>query len=257
MAAAENGTSAGSLHGLVALITGGSRRIGLAVARELALAGADIAINYSSDTAQADAAAAEIVALGRRAIAVQADVRDAAAVGSMIERIERELGGLDILVNNAARRPHSTLADISIEDWHAVVDLVLDGSFLCAKLADGLLARSGRGAIVNMGGLFALIGGAETPHVSAAKMGLIGVTRSLAQHFGPKGVTVNCVVPGSIGASDDPPERATRHQPIERIPMRRIGTPEDIARAVRALVGPDFRYVTGQTIHVNGGLYAG
>lgn len=245
----------GSLKGCVALVTGGSRRIGLAIARELASAGADIAINYSSDAPQAEAAVREIDALGRRAIAVKADIRDRDAVRAMVEFAAKQLGGIDILVNNAARRPHAKLSDLTLKEWHEVTDIVLDGAFLCAQAADPWLARQGRGAIVNIGGLFGMLGTPDSPHVSAAKMGLIGMTRSLATYFGPKGVTVNCIVPGSVAAPDDPPERASRHQPLENIPMRRLGSPDDIARVVRALTGPDFRYVTGQTLHVNGGLF--
>ena len=244
-----------SLKGCVALVTGGSRRIGLAIVRELAGAGADIAINYSTDAAQAERAVREIEALGRRAVAVKADIRDRDAVAAMVDVAASRLGGVDIVVNNAARRPHSSLADLTLPEWHEVTDIVLDGTFLCAQAAEPWLVRQGRGAIVNIGGLFGMLGTPNAPHVGAAKMGLIGITRSLATHFGPKGVTVNCVVPGSVAAPDDPPERASRHQPLETIPMRRLGSPQDIARVVRALAGPDFRYVTGQTLHVNGGLF--
>jgi 3-oxoacyl-[acyl-carrier protein] reductase len=245
----------GHLEGLVALVTGGSRRIGLSIARELAVAGADIVINYASDDAQGEKAAQEIIALGRRAIAIRADVRNRSEVQAMIAAASDKLGGLDILVNNAAKRPHAGLSDLTLDEWHGVTDIVLDGAFLCAQAAESLLVRSGRGAIVNIGGLFAILGGPHTPHVSAAKMGLIGITRSLSTYFGPMGVTVNCVVPGSVAAPADPAERASRHQPLENIPLRRLGAPEDIARVVRALAGEDFRYVTGQTIHVNGGLF--
>lgn len=244
-----------SLKGCVALVTGGSRRIGLAIARELAVAGADIAINYANEEAQAEIAVREIQALGRRAVAVRADIRDRDKVAAMVKIAARDLGGLDILVNNAARRPHSNLSELTLQEWHEVTDIVLDGTFLCAQAAEHWLVRRGRGAIVNIGGLFGMLGTANAPHVGAAKMGLIGITRSLATHFGSKGVTVNCVVPGSVAAPDDPPERASRHQPLDTIPMRRLGSPDDIARVVRALAGPDFRYVTGQTIHVNGGLF--
>jgi 3-oxoacyl-[acyl-carrier protein] reductase len=243
------------LEGLVALVTGGSRRMGLAIARELASAGADIVVNYSHDTAQAALAVREIESIGRRGIAIKADVRDRDQVKAMIAEAATQLGGLDILVNNAAKRPHAALSELTLEEWHAVTGIVLDGAFLCAQGAEAWLARTGRGSIVNIGGLFATLGVPLTPHVSAAKVGLIGLSRSLATHFGPQGVTVNCVIPGSIAAADDPPERAARHQPLTNIPMRRLGSPSDIARVVRALAGPDFRYVTGQTIHVNGGLF--
>lgn len=212
-----------SLRGCVALVTGGSRRIGLAIASELAAAGADIALNFASDAAQAEAAVRQIEAVGRRAVAVKADIRDRDAVRAMVEVATQRLGGIDILVNNAARRPHSNLSELTLKEWHEVTDIVLDGTFLCAQAVEPWIIRQGRGSIINIGGLFGMLGAPNSPHVSAAKMGLIGMTRSLATHFGPKGVTVNCVVPGSVSAPDDPPERASRHQPLETIPMRRLG----------------------------------
>jgi 3-oxoacyl-[acyl-carrier protein] reductase len=243
------------LDGLIALVTGGSRRIGLAIGRELAVAGATIVVNYAHDEAQAERAVRAIEADGGRALAIRADIGDPPQVKAMVERAVAELGGIDILINNAASRPHGELAGLSLGDWHRVLGVALDGAFLCAQACEAHLVRSGRGSIVNIGGLVAQMGHSKTLPVSAAKMGLVGLTRSLAHHFGPLGVTVNCLAPGSIGSQEDDAERRARQHPLESIPLRRIGSPQDVARAVRALVGPAFRFLTGQTIHLNGGIY--
>ena len=247
--------SGGELEGLVALITGGSRRIGLAIGRELARGGAAIVVNYAHDAAQAAEAVRAIEADGGKALAIRADVGDPEAVKAMVDEAAAAFGGLDILVNNAASRPHMALAEISLEEWHRVLNLALDGAFLCAQACEPWLGKTGRGSIVNIGGLVAQTGNAKTLPVSAAKMGLVGLTRSLAHHFGPAGVTVNCLTPGSISAEEDDAERRTRSFPLDAIPMRRLGTPQDVAGAVRALAGPAFRYVTGQILHLNGGVY--
>ena len=243
------------LSGLTALVTGGTRRIGLAIATECARAGANIVINYAGDHVQATTAVQAIEALGGRVMAVQADVRDSRQVDGMVAKALGRFGGVDILVNNAAKRPHSTLQALSLAAWHDVVHLILDGSFLCAKACEPYLSRTGRGSIVNIGGLVAQLGNVEAPHVSAAKSGLVGLTRALAQHFGPLGVTVNCLTPGSIVAEEDDAERRGRAFSLEQIPMRRVGTPQDVAGAVRALVGPQFRFLTGQNLHLNGGVF--
>ncbi len=245
------------LDGLVALVTGGSRRIGLAIARDLAEAGAHVVISYVADREAAASAVETIRARGRQAIAVRADVRIPEQVQAMIQTIAGHFGRLDILVNSAALRSSLPLPDMTLAQWHDATDVVLDGAFLCAQAAEALLTASGHGTIVNIGGLTANVGAARSPHVSTAKMGLVGLTRSLALHFGPSGVTVNCVVPGSIAAIEDLPDRTTRYAPLETIPMRRYGTPEDLAGVVRAVVGPAFRWVTGQAIQVNGGAFFG
>jgi 3-oxoacyl-[acyl-carrier protein] reductase len=243
------------LAGLVALVTGGSRRMGLAIAQELGRAGADVVVNFANDPQQAERAVQSIEALGARAMAIQADVAQPDQVERMVAAAVDRFGGLDILINNAAKRPHTELDNITLDDWHSVIRLVLDGAFLCAKAAELYLPRTGRGSIINIGGLVALLGNAHTLHVSAAKSGLVGVTRSLAHHFGPLGVTVNCVTPGSVGAPGDDAARRARQHSLDQIPMRRLGTTEDVAGVVRSIAGPRFRFLTGQNIHLNGGIF--
>jgi 3-oxoacyl-[acyl-carrier protein] reductase len=243
------------LGGLTVLVTGGTRRIGLAMALECARAGANVVVNYAGDHVQAATAVQAIEALGGRALAVHADVRDGLQVTRLVTTAVDHFGGVDILINNAARRPHAKLSGISLADWHDVLDLIIDGAFLCAKECERHLPRTGRGAILNIGGLVAQLGNGDAPHVSAGKSGLIGLTRALAQHFGPLGVTVNCLTPGSIVAADDDAERRGRAPSVDKIPLRRVGTPQDIAGAARAIVGPRFRFLTGQTVHINGGVF--
>lgn len=245
------------LHGLTALITGGTRRIGFAIAEECARAGANVVMNYVHDEARAAKSIAIIEARAGRAIAVQADVRDARQVDEMVGAAVTRFGGVDILVNSAAIRPHCAFPDLSLSAWQDVLSVILDGAYNCVQACAPYLIRSGRGAIVNMGGLMAELGNARAIHVSAGKSGLIGLTRALAQHFGPLGVTVNCVTPGSIVADDDDDdeERRGRAEAASNIPMRRCGTPQDVASVVRAIVGPGFRFFTGQNVHLNGGSF--
>jgi 3-oxoacyl-[acyl-carrier protein] reductase len=248
--------SPGELAGQVALVTGGVRKIGRAIALALAQEGAAIAVNAKSSREEADDTVREIAAAGGKACAVMADITDEAAVTRMVAEIAAALGPVDILVNNAAIRRDSAFTTMSFTDWHAVMAVVLDGAFLCSRaVIPGMLAKA-RGTIVNIGGLTAHTGAIGRAHVSAAKAGLVGLTKALAVEFGGNGVTVNCVAPGLIRG----PRSATSgkggtipgggHPPVGR-----EGEPQDVAAAVMLLCGPGGRYITGQTIHVNGGLF--
>jgi len=243
------------LGGLTVLITGGTRRIGFAIAAECARAGANVVMNYVRDQERAGKSVSAIEARGGRALAVQADVRQPGQVEKMVKVAVERFGSVDVLVNSAALRPHSALSELSLAAWHDVLGIILDGAFICARACAPHLVRSGRGAIVNIGGLVAERGNAQAVHVSAAKSGLIGLTRALARHFGPLGVTVNCLTPGCILDDDDEAERRARASPTEAIPMGRPGSPQDVAGVVRALVGPGFRFYTGQNLHLNGGSF--
>jgi 3-oxoacyl-[acyl-carrier protein] reductase len=243
------------LAGRVALVTGAGRNIGRAIALALSGGGAAVAVNALRSQAEIDAVAAEIEAAGGKALAVLADVTDPAAVARMVEATEARLGRIDILVNNAAVRDVSTLDDIDLVRWRAITGVILDGAFICAKACAKSL-RAGGGTIVNIGGLSAHTGAAGRPHVVAAKAGLVGLTRALAHDLAGDGVTVNCVAPGLIdtvrGASSG---ARSAHEGRHESALGRRGTPEEIAHAVRFLAGPGARYITGQTLHVNGGAF--
>jgi 3-oxoacyl-[acyl-carrier protein] reductase len=246
------------LQGKVALVTGGSRRIGKAIALKLATAGAALAVNARTSRAEVDATVAEIEAKGGRAVPALADITDAAANSRMIETTVAALGRLDIVVHNAVVREHGLLEELDIERWRIALSVVLDGAFLTAKHAAPHLERVG-GTIIMIGGTTAFTGG-RGPATPTAKAGLGGLVKSLATALGPKGVTANLVSPGRIEAEDDTSERKaylSKGRPDNLIPLRRPGVPADVADVVVSLAGPHFRYVTGQTIHVTGGFYMG
>jgi 3-oxoacyl-[acyl-carrier protein] reductase len=244
-----------ALDGRVALVTGGSRRIGRAIALALAGEGAAVVVNARSAAAEAEAVAAEIRAGGGRALVQLADVADPDAVERMILATIGAFGRLDILVNNAALRARAELAALDYAQWRRVVGTILDGAFLCARAAAPHLVAAD-GTIVNIGGATGQTGAKAHAHVVAAKAGLIGLTKALAHDLAPR-VTVNCLSPGLIEAAGDDPQRAATRRaqyPLERIPAGRAGTPEDVARAVVALCGPAFRFMTGQVVGLNGGI---
>ena len=245
------------LGGKVAIVTGAGRNIGRAIALALAEAGAWVVVNARSNRAEADAVAYEIAARGGKALVLIGDVADAAAVQAMADAAIKQLGRLDILVNNAALRREKAFAEMSYADWREIMDVTLDGTFHCVKACLPALKQSGSGTIVNIGGLSAHTGAKDRAHVVTAKAGIVGFTRALAHDLASDGITVNCVVPGLIGTPrpKDKPEPA-HHLTHQTITGAR-GRPEDVAAAVRFLCGPGARYITGQAIHSNGGAYLG
>jgi 3-oxoacyl-[acyl-carrier protein] reductase len=250
------------LSGKVAIVTGSARRNGRAIAHRLAQAGACVVITSHTALEKAQAVAFEIERDhgAGRAIACLVDVTDPAAVDAMVATTIDRLGRLDVLINNASIRLHGAIASVTLDDWHKVLRTILDGAFLCAKAAAPHLARSGRGVIVNIGGASAHVGGRNNLPVMTAKQGIVGLTRALAYELGPQGINVNCVSPGLIMAPDDPPQQTERMRAVfrpERVPLARMGDIEELADAVVALCGPSFRFVSGQVIHVNGGVYLG
>jgi 3-oxoacyl-[acyl-carrier protein] reductase len=248
----------GSLAGKVALITGGSRRIGREIALRLAAEGAAVAVNARTSRAEVDGVVGEIKAAGGNAVAAMADITDPAANAAMVETAVRAFGRLDIVVHNAVAREHASLQDLDLARWHAALAVVLDGAFLTAKHAAPHLERT-QGTIIMVSGGTGFTG-APSPAVPTAKAGLVGLMRSLAVALGPKGITANMVAPGRIEAEEDSAERKrglAQLRPDESIPLRRPGTPAEVADAVVALARRDFRYVTGQVIHLTGGFYMG
>ena len=245
------------LAGRAALVTGAGRNIGREIALTLASAGAHVAVNARSNRAEADAVVAEITAAGGKAIAVIGDVIDQAAVAAMVGATAKAFGRLDILVNCAAIRKEAAIDAMSYEQWREVLGVILDGAFHCTKAALPHLKASGQGAIISIGGVSAHTGAKHRAHVVTAKAGLIGLTKALAHDLSGDRVTVNCVVPGLINTNRDPNAALPSHHNVNRTLVGHLGASSDIANAVRYLVGPGARYVTGQTIHVNGGAYLG
>jgi 3-oxoacyl-[acyl-carrier protein] reductase len=249
-----NGT--GELAGQVALVTGGVRRIGRAIGVALARQGATVVVNARTSRDEAEDAVREIEALGGKARAMLADVTDEAGVAGMVDAIGRDLGGVDILINNAANRREAAFTEMSFADWHDILAVVLDGAFLCSRAVIPGMVAKGQGTIINIGGVTAHVGATRRAHVLAAKAGLVGLTKALAVEYGNAGITVNCVVPGRIGGP-----RAATAGTGGAIPggghplVGREGAPEDVAAAVALLCGPGGRYITGQSIHVSGGIY--
>ena len=247
---------ASELAGKVALVTGGARNIGRAIARALAAGGAAVMVNARSSREDAEQTVALIKAAGGRAVPYFADVTDAREVAAMVEALLGEFGRLDMLVNNAAVRAEVPFADMKLEDWRRVVSTVLDGAFLCTQACLPHLVRAGGGSVVNIGGMTAHKGATGRAHVVAAKAGLAGLTRALAADLAPHDITVNTVVPGTIATIrglPGAPERPAHRQGVP--PVGRRGEPDEVAATVRFLCGPGARYITGQSLHVNGGGY--
>jgi len=242
------------LSGRVAIVTGSGRNIGRAIAIELARAGAAVVVNARASVIEAEGVADEIRRDGGRASVAMADVSNPAAVAGLVESAIRAFGRLDILVNNVGVRKETEFADLRYEEWREIVATILDAAYLCSHAALPHLVASGSGAIVNIGGLSSWTGAKGRAHVIAAKAGLVGLTRGLAHDLAQHGITVNCVSPGMIEtsrASGKEPAHHAVHTPL----VGRRGTPEEIAALVRFLCGPDARYITGQTIHANGGVF--
>jgi 3-oxoacyl-[acyl-carrier protein] reductase len=242
------------LDGRVAIVTGAGRNIGRAMALELAAGGAAVVVNVRQNLAQGEGVAQEIEASGGKALAVAADVADAAAVDKMVAAAVGRFGRLDCLVNNAAIRGEQPLEQMTYADWRKVLDSILDGTFHCVKAALPHLKRSGGGAIVNIGGLSGHTGAKDRLHVVTAKSGLVGMTRALAYELADAKVTVNLVVPGLVAT---PRHKEPHHHGLHHTLFGEAGQPEDIAAMVRFLCGPGARYINGQTIHLSGGAYFG
>jgi 3-oxoacyl-[acyl-carrier protein] reductase len=242
------------LEGRVALVTGAGRNIGRATVLKLASEGADVIVNVRSNQQEADSVAEEARALGVRATSALADVSDPQQVETMMSRAIDEFGKIDILINNAAIRPHMPFDEISLEDWERVRGVVLDGSVYCTRQVISSMVKNGYGRILFFTGDGSYTGGSDRAHVSAAKMGLVGLARALATEFAPKNIRVNVVSPGKIDTSRDMswyPECGMTE--ATGIPLGRLGTVDDIAAACLFLVSDDCGFITGQTIHVNGG----
>ena len=244
----------GKLEGKVALVTGSGRNIGRATALKLAAEGAHVVVNSRANQDEAEAVAREAEALGVKALAVLADVSRQDQVEAMVARALSEFGRIDILINNAAIRPHKPFRELTIQDWEAVRGVVLDGALYCSRAVIDSMVANRYGRIIFFLGEGAYAGGAARAHVSAAKMGLIGLGRSLAAEFAADNIRVNMVSPGSIDTTRANPDWYRGRTPnAAGIPLGRQGTVDEIAATCLFLVSDDGGFITGQTIHVNGG----
>lgn len=243
------------LDGKTALVTGASRGIGRAIALRLAAEGANIAINYAGNTAKAEETKAAIEAAGGKAALFQADVSDSAQVEQMVASVLETFGSLDILVNNAGITRDGLLMRMKEEDFDAVLDTNLKGIFHVTKAVTKIMMKQRSGRIVNMASVVGIIGNAGQTNYAAAKAGVIGFTKSAARELAARGITVNAVAPGFIATdmTATMPEKA-KEATLAAIPLRRMGTPEDVANAVLFLVSDQAAYITGQVVKVDGGM---
>ncbi|ALS21592.1 3-oxoacyl-[acyl-carrier-protein] reductase [Paenibacillus naphthalenovorans] len=244
------------LTGKVALVTGASRGIGRAIALSLAEAGVDVAVNYAGSEAAAAETVQQIEAMGRKAIKVKANVGAVQEVEDMFKQILETFGRIDILVNNAGITRDNLIMRMKEEEFDQVIETNLKGVFNCLKAASRPMMKQRSGRIINISSVVGALGNAGQTNYVAAKAGVIGMTKAAAKELASRGITVNCVAPGFIETDmTDKLSGEMRDQLLQQIPLARLGQPEDIAKAVRFLASEDSSYMTGQTIHVDGGMY--
>ena len=242
-------------NGRVAVVTGGASGIGESVVRALCRDGFSVAINYNSSEAQALALASELSVNGSNVIAIKADVSSSSEVNNMMQKISEELGTPEILVNNSGIAQQKLFTDITDEDWNRMIGVNLTGVFNTCRAVLPFMIHEKKGRIVNISSMWGQVGASCEVHYSAAKAGVIGLTKALAQEVAPSGITVNCVAPGVVDtkmmASFSAEDKAAL---CEEIPLGRIGNAEEIAETVAFLVSDKSSYITGQVIGVNGGM---
>ena len=241
------------LEGKIALVTGGGRGLGEAICRTLAREGAHIAVS-DVNLADAERVAAAVRQMGRKGVAIKADVSLQTEVKAMVGKTIEALGTIDILVNNAGICHQSTVAEMSEEKWDKVLDVNLKGTFLCSREVMPTLKEKRSGKIVNLGSLAGQVGGLVVgANYSASKAGVICFTKALAKELAPFGINVNCIAPGVIDT--EMTQAFPREEMAKTIPLRKLGEPQDVADAVLFLVSQESKYITGQTISVNGGIF--
>ena len=243
------------LNGKVALVTGGSRGIGRAIALTLAKNGANVVVNYSGNEAAALKVVEEITALGVKAIAYKANVSNGEEVAALVKNTVDEFGSIDILVNNAGITRDGLLLRMKDADWDDVIDTNLKGVFNCIKAAAKFMTRQRNGRIINISSVVGQIGNPGQMNYVAAKAGVLGLTKTAAKELASRNITVNAIAPGFIETDmTNELNEQIRTQMLSNIPLQSFGQPEDIANAVVFLAMDASRYITGQTINVDGGL---
>ncbi|GLB59391.1 3-oxoacyl-[acyl-carrier-protein] reductase [Cytobacillus sp. NCCP-133] len=243
------------LEGKSALVTGASRGIGREIALGLAKQGADIAVNYSGSESRANEVVDEIKALGRNAFAVQCDVSSSESVANMVKETIEKFGKLDILVNNAGITKDNLLMRMKEEEWDDVININLKGVFLCTKAVTRQMMKQRSGRIINISSIVGVSGNPGQANYVAAKSGVIGLTKTSAKELASRGITVNAIAPGFITTDmTDKLNEEVRDQMLKQIPLARFGDPADIANVAVFLASEDSRYMTGQTLHVDGGM---
>ncbi|MEH7453586.1 3-oxoacyl-[acyl-carrier-protein] reductase [Gottfriedia acidiceleris] len=243
------------LNGKVALVTGGSRGIGRAIALSLAKNGANVVVNYSGNEAAALKVVEEITALGVKAIAYKANVSNGEEVAALVKNTVDEFGSIDILVNNAGITRDGLLLRMKDADWDDVIDTNLKGVFNCIKAAAKFMTRQRNGRIINISSVVGQIGNPGQMNYVAAKAGVLGLTKTAAKELASRNITVNAIAPGFIETDmTNELNEQIRTQMLSNIPLQSFGQPEDIANAVVFLAMDSSRYITGQTINVDGGL---
>lgn len=238
-----------------ALVTGASRGIGRSIALTLAQSGYDVAVNYAGNAAKAQDVVSEIERLGQRGMSIQADVSDASEAKGMIKEVVDRFGKLDVLVNNAGITRDNLLMRMKEDDWDAVMDINLKGVFHCIQAAARPMMKKRFGRIINISSVVGVVGNPGQANYVSAKAGMIGLTKSAAKEMASRGITVNAVAPGFIETDmTDELDAETRDELLAQIPLGHLGDPKDIANAVCFLASDEARYMTGQTLHVNGGM---
>ncbi|WP_102271495.1 3-oxoacyl-[acyl-carrier-protein] reductase [Cytobacillus massiliigabonensis] len=243
------------LEGKAALVTGASRGIGREIALGLAKQGADVVVNYSGSEERANQVVAEIKELGRNAVAIQCDVSNSESVAHMVKETIDIFGKLDILVNNAGITKDNLLMRMKEEEWDDVININLKGVFLCTKAVTRQMMKQRSGRIINISSIVGVSGNPGQANYVAAKSGVIGLTKSTAKELSSRGITVNAIAPGFI--TTDMTDKLTedvKDQMLKQIPLARFGEPSDIANVAVFLASEDSRYMTGQTLHVDGGM---